>query len=110
MAPTLILPVSDGLTAAYLVPASLDGAAARELVLRALSRHIADPLAEVIAKLLRDDLVRVSDLPASEVQPLPVELQRYLGAEPEAVPGGVERGGVRRRNGHLAGARLAAAA
>ena len=103
MAPTLILPVSDGLTAAYLVPASLDGAAARELVLRALSRHIADPLAEVIAKLLRDDLVRVSDLPASEVQPLPVELQRYLGAEPEAVPGGVERGGVRRRNGHLAG-------
>lgn len=29
--------------------------------------------------------MRVSDLPASEVQPLPVELQRYLGAEPEAV-------------------------
>ncbi len=82
---TLILPVPDGLTAAYLVPASLGGAAARELILRTLSSHIVDPLAEVVAKLLQDGLVRVSDQPASGVPPLPAELQQYMGVEPEAV-------------------------
>lgn len=85
MAGTLILPVPDVMTAAYLVPASLDADDARRLITSALPSHVEDPLAEIAARMLGEGPAVVRDIPAAQVPPVPAELQRYLGVDPAAV-------------------------
>jgi hypothetical protein len=82
MADTLVLPVPETLTAVYLVPATLSVAEMKERVLARLPEIAPDPLPMVAPKLIDGGLVKLRSVPASDMPPLPTQLQQYLGVEP----------------------------
>lgn len=83
MADDLILPVPELLSAAYLVPTSLDGEAAKTRTRAALRARVPDPLCTAARKML--DVGAVHSVSMSRVPPLPAEFQRHLGVPTELV-------------------------
>jgi hypothetical protein len=85
VAGVLILPVPEVLSAVYLVPTWLDAAAARERAMAELSAYVPEPFGSLAAKMLEAGTVRVSDMAAADLPPLPAKLQQYLGVEARLV-------------------------
>lgn len=83
MAEDLVLPVPDLLSAAYVVPTTLAGDAAKARIDAALEGRVAEPLAPIARKLLDAGAARLISM--DSVPALPTDFQRYLGVPAELV-------------------------
>jgi hypothetical protein len=86
MAEDLTLPIPGLLAAPYLVPASMPAEAAQARAREALPARLDGSLAAlVLGTLDLPGLVTFSARAAGDLRPLPVTMQRYLGASPEQI-------------------------
>lgn len=85
MAEDLILPVPDRLSAAYLVPVPLSGAAVPGRLASLLPGRLAGPVGAAARIMLDAGAVTAEAMASSSMPPLPSWLQRHLGVAPELV-------------------------
>ena len=86
MSGSIILPIPELLAATYLIPATLSTGAAQERAREAVAARLDPSLASmVLATLDLPMLVIFEARSGQDVPPLPVMLQRHLGASPEQV-------------------------
>ncbi|HEY3953646.1 MAG TPA: DUF2314 domain-containing protein [Streptosporangiaceae bacterium] len=82
MTDSLTLPVPEVLAAVYLVPASMPAEQATTQARAAITRHVAEPLRDIVRDMLDRPILTMRLRPASALPPVPARLQEYLGADP----------------------------